>query len=229
MRTLILFLLVTKLATAAEPFEVVRKSPFWRDQHGTLRIEDAQVCFAPKGNEAEARCWSYTDIQHLDWVSPTRLDLLSYEDVAWKLGRDRLYRFELVEGELSEALFSQMRSRSGKPVTDRVPAAAPAGEEGLPAKQLKIFGGSEGQLFLSPEQIVYRTDAKEQARAWRMDSEVESVWSSDPYRIEVHVYEGSEGAFRQPKVYKFELKKPLDRELYRRLKQRLYALERGRY
>ncbi|MEZ5396182.1 MAG: hypothetical protein R2724_25710 [Bryobacterales bacterium] len=130
MRTLILFLLTAMLATAAEHFDVVRKSPFWRDQHGTLQIEDAQVCFAPKGKGAEARCWSYTDIQHLDWVSPTRLDLLSYEDVAWKLGRDRLYRFELVEGELSEAQFEQMRTKLGKPVTDRVPAAAPRARKG---------------------------------------------------------------------------------------------------
>lgn len=227
MRALTVFLLLGAALSAAQ-FEVVRKKALWLDQKGALRIEDSRVCFTPRGDEEDSRCWEYADIQHLDRVSRTELALLSYEDVAWKLGRDRLYRFELIDGELSDALFAEMTARIGKPVTERVPPQELEAERGLPAKHLKTFGGSEGSLHLSPERIVYRTDAEGESREWRLDREVASVWASDPYRLEVHVYEGNPGAFRQPEVYKFALKKPLDPEMYRRLKLRLYEIDRER-
>ena len=228
MRVGAVFLFFHVFLSAAQ-FEVVRKKPLWLDQKGTLRIEKSEVCFAPAGDDEEARCWAYaTDIQHLDRVSPTELALLSYEDVAWKLGRDRFYRFELEGGELSDALFTEMAARVGRPVTDRVPPEALEAESGLPAKHLKTFGGSEGSIYFSPERIVYRTDAEGESREWRLDREVASVWASDPYRIEIHAYEGNPGAFREPERYKFALKKPLDPEIYRRLKLRLYEIERER-
>ena len=55
-----------------------------------------------------------------------------------------------------------------------------------------------------------------------------AVWSSEPYRLEVHVYEGAGGAFRKPTVYKFALKSPLNGDFYRRLNLRLYAVDRER-
>lgn len=227
MRT-ISFLILTACLSGAQTFEVIREKPLWFDQQGTLRIDESRICFTAKG-EDEPRCWDYVDIQHLDRVSPTELGVLTYEDVAWKLGRDRLYRFELTGGELSDALFAEMTARLGRPATNRViPPKPPPEATAVPAKHLKTFGGSEGKLYLSPERIVYRTDAEEQSREWRLSSEVASVWSSDPYRLEVHVYEGAPGAFRQPKAYQFALKRPLDRETYRRLKMRLLEIDRAR-
>lgn len=228
MRLLAAFLFVDTVLGAAQ-FDVIRKKPLWLDQAGTLRVEDSQICFTPAGDDEERRCWAYgADIQHLDRVSPTELALLSYEDVAWKLGRDRLYRFELVGGELSDDLFAEMAARIGRPVTDRVPPDAADSDLGIPAKRLRTFGGSEGAVYLSPERIVYRTDAESESREWRLDREVASVWASDPYRLEIHVYEGNSGSFRQPERYKFALKEPLDPETYRRLKLRLYEIDRER-
>jgi len=228
MRVLTLFLLAASLGTAQEEFEVVLKKPLWLDQEGTLRVSDSGVCFASKGEGEAARCWDYADIQHLDRVSSTELRLLSYEDVAWKLGRDRDYRFELLAGELPDVLFDRMTERIGKPVTDRLVQEPAEAEDKIPAKHLKTLGGSEGSIHISQERIVYLTEASEQSREWRLDREVASVWSSDLYRLEVHVYEGNAGAFRQPKVYKFALKSPLDPKLYRRLKLRLYEIDRER-
>lgn len=228
MRALTLFLLAASLATAQQEFQVVLKKSLRPDQEGMLRVSDAGVCFAPKGDGENPRCWDYVDIQHLDRLSPTQIKLLSYEDVAWKLGRDRGYLFELLAGELPDALFDGMAERIGKPVTDRLVQEPSEAAEAIPAKHLKTLGGSEGRVYISPERILYLTEASEQSREWRLEREVASVWSSDPYRLEVHVYEGATGASRQPKVYKFSLKSPLDPELYRRLKLRLYEIDRER-
>lgn len=225
MKLLALFVLAAAAGTAQQELEVVRTKTLRPNQAGVLRISDSELCFEPKGKQ-EAHCWAYQDIQSLDRVGPAELELLSYEDVAWKLGRDRSYRFELRGGELSDALFDRLAEAVGKPVTDRVVAEPSGSYQTIPAKHLKTLGGSEGELLLAPDRIVYLSDADEQSREWRLDREVESVWSADPYRLEVHVYEGRAGSFRQPKVYRFALKKPLDPELYRRLKLRLFEIDR---
>ena len=228
MRLLGLLALAAVAGAAQQELDVIRKKPLWLDQQGVLRIDDSSICFTPKGDNESPKCWSYQDIQHLDRVSTTALTLLSYEDAAWKLGRDRSYRFELLTGEFPDALFGQMSERIGKPVTNRVVQPPSDPMQGIPAKHLKTFGGSEGSLYLSAERIVYATKAPEQSREWRLDRETASIWSSDPYRLEIHVYEGNADAFRQPRVYKFALKRPLDAKLYQRLKLRLYEVDRER-
>ncbi len=228
MRILVLFLLAGTLGAAQHEFDAVRKKALWHDQEGTLRVGPSNVCFTPKEDGETPRCWKYEDIQYLDRVRPTELMLLTYEDVAWKLGRDRSYRFELLSGELSDQLFERMIEDVGKPATDRVVQEISAAQREIPVKHLKPLGGSEGSIHISAERIVYLTDAQEQSRKWSLGREVASVWSSDPYRLEIHVFEGNAGAFRQPKVYKFALKRPLDAELYRRLKLRIYRIDRER-
>ena len=228
MKVAILMLLASAFAGAQTEFEAVRKKLLWLDQSGTLRIDDAGVCFAEDEKRGDVRCWRYEDIQHLDHISPTELELLSYEDVAWKLGRDRAYRFELSSGEISTTLFERMAEQVGKASTERVVETPESTEQRLPAKLLTTFGGSEGTLYFSPEQIVYATKAEKRSRQWSLERDVQSVWSSDPYRVEVHVFEGNPGAFRKPRVYEFALKQPLDPGFYRKLKLRLYDIERGR-
>ena len=240
MKTLILLLLTTGLVSAQTSFEVVHKKHLWFDQKGAIRIDDSGISFQPAGKGKESRTWTYEDIQFLDRVSATEFRLLSYEDVAWKLGLDRRYRFVLPAGAFTDEVFEYVASRMTKPVTNRV--VSPLGfpeqhperrptrhtEQVLPAKHLTTWGGSEGVLFLSPERIVYRTDARKKSREWLVVREVQSVWSSDPYRLELHVYEDNRGTLRSAKVYKFALKKPLDAEFYRRFKLKLYEVDRRR-
>ena len=228
MKTLALFLFAIVAGAAPLEFEAVRKKPYWKDQQGVVSIGDSAVCFVAGAKGAERRCWTYRDIQHLNRVSPTEFSLLSYEDVAWKLGRDRTYRFELTSGELSDALFNEITARIGRPATDRVAGKPAEVERELAVKRLETFGGSEGALYLTPERIVYLAQGEKRSRSWLLARDVESVWSSEPYRLEIHVHEGAAGSFRKPRVYKFALKEPLDAEFYRRLKLRLYEIDRQR-
>lgn len=228
MRILSLLLLACVVGAAQTEFEVIRKKPLWFDQKGTVTFGELDVSFTSSDKDDKVRSWKYRDVQHLDRVSPTEFILLSYEDVAWQLGRDRSYRFALVSGELSNELFDSVVARIGKPATNRVVDPPGAVEQELPVKHLLTLGGSEGTLYFSPERVVYSTQEAKQSREWLLDRDVHSIWSSDPLRLEVHVYEGNPGEFRKPRVYRFALKQPLDPEFYRRLKLRLYDIDRER-
>jgi hypothetical protein len=228
MKTLILLLLTTGLVVAQTSFEVVHKKSLWFDQKGTVRIDDSGISFQPGGKDEKTRAWAYDDIQFLDRVSSTEFRLLSYEDVAWKLGQDRRYRFVLTSGELTDKVWDYAAARIGTPITDRAGSRPVSAEQELPVKHLTTLGGSEGVLFLSTERIVYQTEARKKSRDWLVTRDVQSVWSADPYRLELHVYEDKRGSFRAAKVYKFALKKPLDAEFYRSFKLRLYEVDRRR-
>ena len=225
---MLLLLLTTGIGLADTSLDVVHKKRLWFDQEGSIRIDASGISFRPTGKDEEARSWAYEDLQFLDRMSPTEFRLLTYEDVAWRLGQDRRYHFEIISGEFSDALFAEVAERMGKPVTDRVVTRPKTAEQELAVKHLTRFGGSEGTLFFTPERIVYATDAKKNSRQWLLTRDVQSVWSVDRYRLEIHVYEDNPGEFRQARVYKFALKQQLDNQFYRRLKLRLYGLERTR-
>jgi hypothetical protein len=117
-----------------------------------------------------------------------------------------------------------MTNKIGRPVIDRIPEQGPAAAPRLPVKHLKPFGGSEGNLIFGESAIYYVTDAPKQAREWRLHREIDSVWAANRYQLEVHVFEAGRHDFDDTRVYRFQLKEPLDPDLYRKLKLQLYDL-----
>lgn len=214
------------LAASALPettFEAIRKKPLWPNANGTLAVTEEGIEFRREDPE-DSHKWTYQDIQRFDRVSPSEIAIVTYEDVAWQLGRDRSYRFTLVSGAIDEVLFQQIVSKIGLPATDRVVADVPEDAPRLPVKQLKRFGGSEGELVFGDAAISYVTDAPRQSRRWQIDREVESIWAQNRYELEIHIFEAGRRDFSTTRIYRFELKEPLDPELYRGLKLRLYDL-----
>ena len=177
-----------------------------------------------KKNTEDSLTWGYLDIQHFDRISLTEIEILTYEDMAWKLGKDRSYRFLLVSGEISDALFAEITAKIGLPATDRLVDDAPEEAPRLPVKRLTTFGGSEGELVFGDFAIFYVSDKAKHAREWRIDRDIDSVWALNRYELEVHVYESNRRDFGSTRVYRFQLKEPLDPEFYRQLKLRLYNL-----
>ena len=227
MRMLLLFL-IAGIGLADTSLDVVHKKRLWFDQEGSVRINASGISFQPAGKDDEVRRWAYEDIQSIDRLSTTEFRLLTYEDVAWRLGQDQRYHFEIISGQFSNELFAEVAARMGKPVTDRVVTELKKAEQRLAVKHLTRLRGSEGTLFFTPERIVYATDARQGSRQWLLARDVQSVWSVDRYRLEIHVYEDNPGEFRRARVYKFALKEPLNAQFYRRLKLKLYGLERAR-
>ncbi len=221
-RTIVLLIVVAVAGYSQTSFEVVRKKPLWPNAKGTLVIGDEGVEF--RQGEDESQSWSYKEIQSLDRISPTEIEILTYEDVAWRLGQDRSYRFTLLSGKIDDQLYGSLAAKIGRPVTDRIVEGGPDDAPRLPVKHLKPFGGSEGELIFGESAIYYATDAPEQSREWRLDRDVGSVWAAHRYQLELHVFEAGRHDFDDTRVYRFQLKEPLDPELYRKLKLQLYDL-----
>lgn len=221
MRLLILLVAAMPLTAAGDSFEARWKRTVRPDVRGQLNVGDDGIAFRPDRDEAAALEWRFEDIQHLDRHSPSELSLLSYDDAVLRLGRDRRFRFALLDGSISDELYERMTSQVGKPATDRAVTEPEDSELSLPAKRVRWPKGSQGTLHFTSGRILYVTDAPGGSRAWKLDRDVESIWSSDPYRLEVHVRGGGDAFVRRSEVFRFSLKRPLDEKRYRTLKRRL--------
>ncbi|MFQ5739983.1 MAG: hypothetical protein ACE5JX_13330 [Acidobacteriota bacterium] len=119
---------------------------------------------------------------------------------------------------LSEKTFRSIVRHLGRPVTDRIARTFRA-EYQVAVKHLHTFGGCEGTLYFGPDWIVYETAHKEDARTWRRELEVESVWSMNRYQLELHIFEGNERGFDKTRRFRFQLKEPLDEAYYQQLRR----------
>lgn len=208
---------------SAETFPVVLVKPLWRDGKGTLEIDDQGVTY--RANAKKRMSWKWLDIQYFDRLSRREFVILTYKD-DWKfLGRDKQFHFRITKGELGDVLFERVCERLKRPVTDRVIPPQVAAAYSIPVKREHTITGSEGVLEFSGDSIYYVTHDRRDARVWRMDRDIVSVWSDDPYRLEIRAYGNNRREFSRTATYKFNLKEKLDPEFYRQLKLRLYHLE----
>jgi hypothetical protein len=185
-----------------------------------LHITEQGISYEAE-KKKENRTWNYLDIQYLDRLSNMELVILTYEGRKRYLGRDRQYHFVLTDGELSDELFQTLSRRLDRPVTNRVVPDIAGAEYAVPVKHLHTLGGCEGELRFTKEAIYYVTDQKEEAREWLLARDVQSAWSADPYRFEIHAYDNNRREFSRTRIYRFDLKRALDPAFYRDLKLKL--------
>jgi hypothetical protein len=223
MRYVILFLFLFPEFLAAQTFTVIHVKRMLRDGQGTVEIGAEGIVYKAK-IENHSRSWKYEDIQHFDRIGQQEFRILSYEDGFF--GRDRSFRFLITDGEISEEVFRAVRDRLGKPVTNRVvpEIASPLYE--VPVKHHHTLGGCEGVLKFTDDLIVYQTENAEDAREWRLDREIQSVSSMNPYHLEIRAYENNRREYSDTRVFRFSLKKPLDQDFFWKLKLKLYGLEK---
>jgi hypothetical protein len=200
------------------------EKPLWPDRDGTVEINDQGIAYSVNNKKQNLR-FAWLDIQYFDRVSPNEFVVLTYKDQRLLLGRDREYHFIITQGELSDALFAMISNHLKLPVTDRVPPGKVAAVYTLPVKRNRGLGGSEGELEFTRNAIYYVTNNKSDGRTWFMDRDIVTVWSDDPYRLEIRAYENNRREFSRTASYKFDLKEKLDPEFYRELKLKLYGLE----
>jgi hypothetical protein len=222
MKYLLAFLIFSR-PLAAQTLTVIQEKSLWRDGKGIIEITNDGIEY--RADKAKnSRDWKYQDIQYFDRISRKEFTILSYEDNPLLLGRDKQYRFRIIEGEMTETLFEKIRDRINKPATNRAFPALQNVRYALPVKHLHALGGCEGTLEFTDDAIYYVTKNKKDARAWRLAVDVQSVWSSDPYQLEIHIYENNRREFSRTRVYRFELKQSLNPDWYRSLKLKLYQL-----
>ena len=208
----------------AQTFNVIHEKALWRDGRGKIEITDEGIAFIAQKAEG-SRNWKYEDIQYFDRISSKEFTILSYEDNPMLLGRDKQYHFVITDGELTTEIFEKIKKRLHRPATNREFPEIVHPLYELPVKHLHTLGGCEGTLKFTEDKIYYVTDNKKDAREWQLDTDIQSIWSSDRYRLEIYAYDNNRREFSRTRVYRFDLKEPLDPEIYRTLKLRLYELD----
>ena len=217
---LLLALAAAPLHPADKTFEAAHRKKLLPDRRGLLVIGENAVRFETKDPRA-ARRWNYADIQSLDRLSPAELVIVTYENALPFSARGKRYRFSLTSGEIDAALFADAARRLAKPVSNRAfPPPAQDAAFNAGAKHLHRVGGCQGHLVFTADAVRFHSERKAHSREWRLDRDIASVWSADPYRLEIHARSLNGGAYGATR-FRFLLKQPLDPQLYRRLKLQL--------
>ena len=194
----------------------------WGKCEGELIIDREGIEYRSPKKMGHNRKWVWQDIQSVDRKSPSRLSVLTYEDQKLRLGQDKVFDFELLSPDqtFSDRTLSLISGKLKKPVTDRVTDPIHA-EYRVPAKHKHTLGGCEGTLYFGPEYIVYDSEDSSDSRKWRKDRDVANVWSSQRYELEIRTFEENRRNFDKMRVFRFQLKEPLDQAYYEKLRREM--------
>lgn len=198
----------------------------WWDGSGTLVVTEYGISYQETSKKKDKRPeklhhaqWDYEDIQQL-YISPQRLTIVTYKDRKWLLGMDKQWEFKLPSVETFNAAYDLLKDR-----LDQRFVAAFAEREvrplwEIPVKLLGRIRGSEGILEVGPDRIVYRTDAKNQSRTWRLE-DIENVSTSGPFQLTLTTYERAKSHYGNLKGFNFQLKRALSERQYSQLWRRV--------
>jgi len=197
---------------AGQPLEFAVKKPHLIGaSHGTLVFSDQGVEYKTTDGK-DARRWSYEQIKQIQVLSPTRVAIRTYEDQGWSKGwADRDFRFEVTQDRVTPDLVAFLLAKNPRAIVTAV--LPPTSEQPLyriPVKHVRVRHGSNGDLLLFRDRLVYQADRLDASRSWRF-GDVASVLALDRYRLEVTTYEGGGGDTRP---FTFQLKTDLPRGFY---------------
>ncbi|HEY9435204.1 MAG TPA: hypothetical protein VI260_27425 [Blastocatellia bacterium] len=216
--TLLIFFAVNPVSAQSYEIPVEHEHTF-RDCRGTLVIMPEGIEYRTAHKE-DARAWRYTDLRQIKIELPKSIELVSYEDQKRMLGRDRVFKFKALEGEITSEIGRLLVERAARPV---VTSVAPATEDAptfeVPVKHLHRSGGCAGTLKVYPGRIVYESeDMPSDSRYWRY-GDIQNISQSERYRFEIATFEDKLGG---PKTYNFQLREALPAQAYDYVWARVY-------
>ncbi|HEV8130940.1 MAG TPA: hypothetical protein VGQ81_06795 [Acidobacteriota bacterium] len=225
MKRLITFLTILLLTA----LHVLAQSTVWqfkvehirtlRNQHGTVTVDNVGIKYK-SDREKRSLAWTFSDIQQLT-LEPPYFEILTYEDQKWKLGKDRIYRFKILEGSIDARLSDFLRQRmTGTFVTAIVPEASEEPEYRVPVKHRLVLGGSEGILEVYDDRVVYRSQSSRDSRVWTY-RQIESFAFPSAREFELQTDEKEFGG--PTRTFRFYLKEALPDSAYDFLWMRIHG------
>lgn len=214
----IIFFAVSPVEAQSYEFSVEHEHTL-RSCRGKLVITPEKIEYQTEHKD-HARVWRYNELQQIKVESPKQLELVSYEDKKWRLGLDRVFKFKLLEGEITAEISALLLERATRPlVTSVAPAHEDAPAFETPVKHLHRFGGCLGTLKIYPGHVVYESkDMPSDSRYWRY-GEIQNFSQSERFRFELVTFEDKFGG---PKAYNFQLKEELPATAYDYVWARVY-------
>jgi len=224
-RLITFFIIVSCLSTWSfgQGIRVRHDHDPWGSCQGELLIFATGIEFTSE-KEDHSRQWTWDDIQTVDRFSSQKFTVMTYNDQKLLLGRDQPFDFIVLRGDgLTDNTFELIQDNLTRPVVDRTADELDKTRYQIEVKHLHTFEGCEGILRFGTREIVYETEHQEDSRTWRIDQEVAGIWSTNHYDLEIQVYERNGGDFHRTRNFRFQLKKPLDREFYMKLRRELHV------
>ena len=203
---------VSSAAAAGPPFELsVKRDRLFGASDGTLVFTADGIEYRTTDDD-DARQWAYDDVKQVQILSPTRIDILTYEDRGGlRFGVDRTFHFMVVGEPVSSELVTFLLERVDRPlVTAVMPQYSGDVLFRVRAKHQRQGRGNDGTLVLYDRQLLYLSEQEEASRYWRF-GDVFSVLKLDRYRLQITAYEGGSGNTR---TFVFELKSDLPDGFY---------------
>lgn len=191
----------------------VEHQRFLRKDSGRLEITAAGIAYHSEKKQDRSRSWTYDDIQELTIESPHRVRILTYEDVEWRLNRDRAYVFDLVTGEITLELVAFLAEKLPTPLVTSIFPEPEGVLLRLPAKHGHALGGGcNGEVVIGEKAVFFKSERTEHSRWWPLE-QIENVGSMSEFDFRVVTREGP---------FHFQLKRPLDRPVYENLWRRVH-------
>jgi hypothetical protein len=202
---------------AAEPVTFpVRHRHLRQGTEGVLSVSDDGIAYVEGGkHKAHSRQWRFDDIEQLT-LSRDLLRILTYEDSHWRFGHDREFVFDCVPEGFAEKLYPTFSQR----LDQRFVAALADGQVKrlweAPAKLLHRTGGTQGNIIVGTDRVVYVTDSPEESRTWRI-KDIDVVSTSGPFDLTITTFERSGANYAGRRDFHFELKRSLAEAEYNAL------------
>ncbi len=218
MRKLFLGMFVAALVTVprvgvAQAFDfAVEHQHTFRNCRGTLSITADTIEYKTNHKE-DSRSWKYVDIRQIKIDSPTSLEIVGYEDQKRMLGRDRIFKFKLVQGQISQEVSALLMANATRPVaTSVLPETAGSPVFEIPVKHLHTLGGCAGVLKIYPDRVTYESsDEPSESRYWRY-TDIQNFGRSSRYRFEITTFEDKTGG--PTRAFNFQLKQDFPETAY---------------
>ncbi len=219
---LMLVLAVQAVTAQTQEFNVAHQHTFG-ECRGTLIISVDKIQYKTT-HEKHARDWQYVELQQVKVESRTVVELLTYEDQKWLAGQDRQWRFELLAGEITSEVTSEisafLMAHAKRPlITSVMPVTTGIPRFEVPVKHLHNFGGCSGTLRVYDDRAAFESAEKpDHARFWRY-TEIQNFSQSERFKFEIATFETGVGG---PKEYNFQLKQELPADAYEYVWRRVY-------
>lgn len=228
MRTLpILLLLCLTVLPAREVllnWAVAHQRALWPDAEGRLSLLPEGLEFArleKKPENAKPLVLRWNDIQQAT-LAERRLEIVTYRDIVWQFGRDRVLRFKLSEENTSFAgAASALRTNLGERLVVALGAGPLVAERSgirwrIPAKRTGLLRGTEGELIFTGNELLFEALRPGESRQWPL-AMIATVAQTGPLSLTVTVPERALSDQGGHRSFLFQLKQPLDAERYREL------------
>ena len=185
---------------------------------GRLVISEQDVRYVTEQRN-HARIWPYLRLKRVESENARRLAFITYESRRLPFTGNRTFNFELLDGDVSDEVFNFLLIRVGRGEAPQAPEIPPGGRYELAVKHLHLFGGCNGTLRILPNFVEYVTSHND-ARLWKY-LDIKQVRTDGAYRLRVYTYEDQRLLFGRDKVFKFDLKEPLEPAVLEFLRSKL--------